>query len=128
MEKNHASRNASLSAPLNALDWTDILTRLQSLATSELARSRLRDLKPLASAEEARRSFRSIEEAQAILAYGERPFMESLDLFSTWFQRLKREAVLTTLELRDASVSKWWRFLKWCGRFSRPGFRHSSSA
>ena len=27
--------------------------------------------------------------------------MESLDLFSTWYQRLKREAVLTTLELRD---------------------------
>src|SRR5690606_19830206 len=27
--------------------------------------------------------------------------MESLDLFPTWYTRLKREAVLTTLELRD---------------------------
>lgn len=36
-----------------------------------------------------------------MLSFGERPFMESLDLFPTWYTRLKREAVLTTLELRD---------------------------
>ena len=87
---------------LAPLDWREILDRLQSLATSEPARARLRETKPLASAANAIRSFHAIEEAQTVLAYGERPFMESLDLFSTWFQRLKREAVLTTLELRDA--------------------------
>ncbi|RYZ71290.1 MAG: hypothetical protein EOP05_12220 [Proteobacteria bacterium] len=87
---------------LQALDWREILERLQSLATSEPARARLRETKPLANPAEAVRSFRSIEEAQAVLEHGERPFMESLDLYSTWFQRLKREAVLQTLELRDA--------------------------
>lgn len=86
---------------LNALDWQEILNRLQALATSEPARARLREISPLPSPEEAVRSFRAIEEAQAVLSYGERPFMESLDLFPTWHSRLKREAVLTTLELRD---------------------------
>lgn len=87
---------------LASLDWREILERLQSLATSEPARVRLRETKPLGSASEAVKSFHSIEEAQSVLAYGERPFMESLDLYPSWFQRLKREAVLTTLELRDS--------------------------
>jgi DNA mismatch repair protein MutS2 len=87
---------------LAALDWREILERLQSLATSEPARAKLNDTKPLESVQDAVKSFHAIEEAQGVLAYGERPFMESLDLYSTWFQRLKREAVLTTLELRDA--------------------------
>jgi DNA mismatch repair protein MutS2 len=86
---------------LHAIDWREILERLQALATSEPARTRLRELAPLSSPGEARTSFRAIEEAANVLAHGERPFMESLDLFSTWFQRLKREAVLTTQELRD---------------------------
>ena len=78
-----------------------ILEKLQSLATSEPARSRLAQLRPLKTPSEARESFEATIEAQNVLAYGERPYMESLDLFSTWYQRLKREAVLTTLELRD---------------------------
>jgi DNA mismatch repair protein MutS2 len=86
---------------LNSLDWLEVLNRLQCLATSEPARERLRTLAPLASAEEAQKSFQATLEAQTVLALGERPFMESLDLFGTWIQRLKREAVLTTLELRD---------------------------
>ena len=86
---------------MNPLDWQQILSKLESLATSEPARARLRETAPLKSPTEATASFRAIEEAQSVLSYGERPFMESLDLYSTWFQRLKREAVLTTLELRD---------------------------
>ena len=86
---------------LKALDWLSILAKLQSLATSEPVRIRLSELGPLTSPEKAIESFQAIEEAQSVLAHGERPFMESLDLFSTWFQRLKREAVLQTLELRD---------------------------
>jgi DNA mismatch repair protein MutS2 len=86
---------------LSSLDWREILLKLEQLATSEPARSRLRETAPLFSPDEAQQSFRAIGEAQAVLAYGERPFMESLDLFPTWFQRLKREAVLQTLELRD---------------------------
>jgi len=89
------------STSLNSLDWLEVLNRLQSLATSEPGRARLRALEPLGSSSEAQKSFQATLEAQSILALGERPFMESLDLFSTWYQRLKREAVLTTLELRD---------------------------
>lgn len=87
---------------LQALDWREILNRLEALATSEPARTLLRSTAPLESANEATKSFRAIEEAQNVLSFGERPFMESLDLYSTWFQRLKRDAVLQTLELRDA--------------------------
>lgn len=89
------------NSSLAALDWDEILNRLQALATSEPARTRLRDLKPLPTPSDAQESFRAVSEAQSILAFGERPFMESLDLYTTWFQRLKREATLTTLELRD---------------------------
>ncbi|HVK62530.1 MAG TPA: hypothetical protein VM432_13310, partial [Bdellovibrionales bacterium] len=86
---------------LTALDWREILEKLQSLATSEPARAQLRETSALTGPEAATKSFRSIEEAQNVLAHGERPFMESLDLYNTWFQRIKRDAVLTTLELRD---------------------------
>jgi DNA mismatch repair protein MutS2 len=94
------SKNLSLSSQ-GSLDWLEIITRLEKLATSEPARLKLRALAPLDTPEQALTSFRAIQEAQAVLALGERPFMESLDLFATWFQRLKREAVLQTLELRD---------------------------
>jgi DNA mismatch repair protein MutS2 len=86
---------------LQALDWNEILTRLESFATSEIARARLRALEPLATPELARQSFLEIAEAQGLLSHGERPYMESLDLYSTWFQRLKREGTLQTLELKD---------------------------
>lgn len=95
---NNSSANR---ASLAALDWIEIINRLQALATSEPGKAMLRDLKPLANAREAQLSFSAIAEAQSILSYGERPFMESLDLYTTWYQRLKREATLTTLELRD---------------------------
>lgn len=98
---NQGTTKRQKADDLGALDWQEILGRLEALATSEPARTRLRGLSPLESPDEARASFRSIEEAQNVLAHGERPFMESLDLYSTWFNRLKREAVLTTLELRD---------------------------
>lgn len=86
---------------LNSLDWQQIISKLQALATSEPARRQLMAISPFEKPAAAERSFQQIAEARSILSYGERPFMESLDLFSTWYQRLKREGVLTTLELRD---------------------------
>ncbi len=83
------------------LDWNEILEQLAKLATSDLVRNRLRDIEPLASLEEAMQSFREISEAQHLLSFGERPFMESLDLYPNWHQRLKRNGVLQTLELKD---------------------------
>lgn len=86
---------------LKALDWREILERLQSLATSEPARTQLLAIRPLRTRDEAQASFSAIQEAQTVLSFGERPFMESLDLYPTWHTRLKRQAVLTTIELRD---------------------------
>ncbi|MDX9731282.1 MAG: endonuclease MutS2, partial [Bdellovibrionales bacterium] len=84
-----------------AIDWREIVTRMESLATSEPGRTAIRSIQPLASAQEATASFRDIQNAREVLMMGERPFAESLDLFSTWHSRLKRDAVLQTLELRD---------------------------
>ncbi|HEX4924470.1 MAG TPA: endonuclease MutS2, partial [Bdellovibrionales bacterium] len=86
---------------LRHIDWPEILSHLETLASSELARESLRRLGPLKTPEEALRSFDEIEEAQLILNMGRRPQMESLDLFNTWYERLKRQGVLKPLELKD---------------------------
>ncbi len=83
------------------LDWDEILNRLSDLATSQGAREKLHALRPLTGPEEARASFAEIHEAMEILALGRRPFMESLDLYSIWHQRLSKGATLKTLELKD---------------------------
>lgn len=84
-----------------AIDWREIVARLEALATSEPGRTQLRSIDAAVSAEEALASFDRIEEAREVLSLGERPYAESLDLFSTWHSRLKRDAVLQTIELRD---------------------------
>ncbi len=83
------------------LDWTEILEQLEKFATSDFVRAQLREIKPLSTPELALQSFREISEAQSILSFGERPFMESLDLYPNWHSRLKRNGVLQTLELKD---------------------------
>lgn len=83
------------------LDWDEILSRLASFATSQLARERLQGLDALGSAEEAENSFLEITEAVHVLTLGARPFMESTDLYTIWQQRLSKGGTLKTLELRD---------------------------
>src|SRR5690606_22329743 len=83
------------------IDWQQILQRLEALATSAVGRERIHVLAPLKAPEEAARSFNDIFEAQRILKRGHRPFMESLDLYPVWYQRLSKEAVLKPLELKD---------------------------
>ncbi|MGE0526701.1 MAG: Smr/MutS family protein [Bdellovibrionales bacterium] len=83
------------------LDWDDILKRLSDLATSQVARERLRRLEPLKDPNAARESFIEIRDAVQILALGRRPFMESLDLYPLWQQRLTKGATLKTLEHKD---------------------------
>ncbi|MCX7978468.1 MAG: Smr/MutS family protein [Bdellovibrionaceae bacterium] len=84
-----------------ALDWSEILRRIRDLATSETARSRIERTTALASPQEAQKSFSEIVDASRIITRGVRPYAQSLDLFSTWFLRLKRNAVLKTAEIRD---------------------------
>ena len=83
------------------IDWEGVLERLESYATSTLVKERLRKTTPLKNADEARKSFQEIGEAQSILRDGKRAFMESLDLFKIWHQRIERKAVLQTIELKD---------------------------
>ncbi len=86
---------------LNHLDWQEILRHLQTYATSGVARMHLSQLQTKASAEAAHTSMRQILEAAQVVHLGTRPFMESLDLFEPWYNRIKRNAVLKTLEIKD---------------------------
>lgn len=83
------------------LDWNEVLEKLKSFATSELGRVALSELVPLAKPELAQKSFYEIESASQIILGGIRPHMESLDLYDIWISRLRKKAVLKTLELKD---------------------------
>ncbi len=86
---------------LVALDWNEILERIKSHATSEVAKESILDMGPLATAELALASFQEISHATEVLNQGIRPFMQSLDLYPTWFSRLQKRAVLKNLEIKD---------------------------
>ncbi len=86
---------------LDRLDWPEIIAKLSSFATSDAAKEKLLKLSPLPNERAAEDSFSSIQKACQVLSRGSRPFMESLNLFSIWSQRLQKEATLKTLELRD---------------------------
>lgn len=86
---------------LKNLDWPEILERLAGFATSQVAKEQLRQLRPLKNSGEALTSFQRIEEISVVLKAGRRPFMESLDLYPLWHQRLSKDAVLKPIELRD---------------------------
>jgi len=86
---------------LQHLDWPILLKNLEGFATSESAREGIRNLSPLSSTMEALKSFEEIEEARIIVASGKRPSLEGLDLFNTWFDRVKKSAVLKTIEIKD---------------------------
>lgn len=83
------------------LDWFEIIERLKNFSTSESAKNTLEALSPLSSASLAEKSFYDIESATFVIQAGVRPHMESLDLFEPWISRLKKNAVLKTLELKD---------------------------
>jgi DNA mismatch repair protein MutS2 len=86
---------------LIALDWTEILEKIEGFATSEAGKNKIQALKALNGPAEAQASFTEITEAAAVLGQGLRPFMQSLDLYVTWFPRLKKNAVLKNLEIKD---------------------------
>ena len=77
------------------------MNKLSSYATCELAKESIQEIAPLNSVEEAQESFKEIFAAQLVISMGQRPFLESLDLFRPWYARLEKEAILTTLELKD---------------------------
>lgn len=86
---------------LAVLDWIDILEKIKLHATSEAGREAIAEIKPLESAELALQSFKEIAEATEVLNQGIRPFAQSLDHYHSWILRLKKKAVLKTLEIKD---------------------------
>ncbi len=86
---------------LENLDWQKIIRHLSSYATSGAAKDILLKTQPLENAPAALAHFQVIVHAQSLLAHGERPFMESLDLYHSWFQRIEKQAQLKPLELKD---------------------------
>ncbi len=83
------------------IDWDKTLSHLIEFATSSEGKDLLKKTLPLSKVEEALKSFKIISEAQGILLKGQRPYMESLDLYHSWYHRLEKNAVLKTLELKD---------------------------
>jgi DNA mismatch repair protein MutS2 len=83
------------------LDWSEILEKIKSYTTCESARDVVNETKPLKSSTDAERSFYEIECAAAIISTGVRPHMQSLDLFELWISRLRKKAVVKTIELKD---------------------------
>lgn len=86
---------------LVALDWIEILEKIRSHATSETGRETVMLTQPLATEAEALASFHEIANATEVLNQGVRPFMQSLDLYGTWITRLKKNAALKVLEIKD---------------------------
>lgn len=86
---------------LVVLDWIEILEKIRSHATSEAGREAVMEISPLPTPQAAHKSFAEIANATEVLNQGVRPFMQSLDLYSTWIARLKKNAVLKTLEIKD---------------------------
>lgn len=83
------------------LDWSEILKTIQSFATSGTARHSLLELEVRSGPEAALKHQKKIFDGVEILSSGTRPFMESLDLYEPWYSRIKRKAVLKTLEIKD---------------------------
>jgi DNA mismatch repair protein MutS2 len=86
---------------LVSIDWDQTLGHLVGFATSGAGKELLKKTAPLTNKDEAIKSFATIAEAQTLLNTGQRPYMESLDLYQSWFMRLEKNAVLKTIELKD---------------------------
>jgi len=86
---------------LKNLDWFEILEKISGFATSEQAKNMMLLLKPLDNTDKAAKSFYEIECASQLISGGIRPHMESLDLFATWMTRVRKNAILKPLELKD---------------------------
>lgn len=85
----------------SSLDWDLILRKIKDCATSLAAQEKISQTKALKSADEARNQFVEIEAAFSVITSGVRPHMQSLDLFSNWIVRVRKNSVLKTLEIKD---------------------------
>lgn len=101
---NSLSQELEKVKSLANLDWEIIINYLEQSATCELAREILRQTEPFSTPEEALSRSYFICEAQNLLVRHSRPRMESLDFTSSWFDRLKKFAILKPLELKEVRL------------------------
>lgn len=85
----------------SALDWSEVIKHIQNFATSGSAKLEIASLAPEASEDQAQATVEKVFDAMSLINTGTRPFMESLDLFDPWHTRVKKKAVLKTLEIKD---------------------------
>ena len=83
------------------LDWQNIIEKLEGFATSLKAKELLQGTAPLPSPQEALQQFSETSHALELIQGGIRPHMLSIDGFKLWWERIRKNAVLKTLELRD---------------------------
>jgi DNA mismatch repair protein MutS2 len=83
------------------LDWFEIVKQFQANATASSTRIQIQDLQKFKTPDEALKMQSHILDAATVVKAGFRPFMESLDLFEPWYARIKKKAVLKTIELKD---------------------------
>lgn len=93
-----STQGKSISEPA---DWKEISELIHSFTTSGLARMPFKRLQLKENPEDSLAQVNDIFCAQEVLIGGIRPHMESLDLFEAWHSRLRKKAVLKTLELKD---------------------------
>lgn len=86
---------------LRPLDWDQVLGIVQNSATSGSAKLEIARLQAFDAPAAALARLDDVFDAMTLVAGGLRPHFESLDLFEPWWTRLKRKAVLKTIELRD---------------------------
>ncbi len=102
MESNlHHLNLATRNLEYKNLDWNELIERTASFATSDSAREEIRKTSHLDSAQSALDSVQKIIQASELVASGTRPHMESVDFFEVWHSRLRKNAVLKPLEIKD---------------------------
>lgn len=86
---------------IKPLDWHEIIKCIQQFATSGAARMQIGLTDRMSDQKTAESTIEQIFSAMEILNTGVRPFAESLDLFEPWHSRIKKKAILKTLDIKD---------------------------
>lgn len=84
-----------------ALDWQEVLEKISQFTTSQMIQAETLNILPFQSPLEAQQRFQEILDAQDLLSRGLRPQLSSIDLFSMWNLKVKKNVVLKPLELKD---------------------------
>jgi DNA mismatch repair protein MutS2 len=83
------------------LDWFDTLEKIKNYSSSLTAKELISKTVPFKSKADAQKQVLEIYEAKSVVSLDFRPTVDSLDLFFSWYERLKRKALLKTQEFQE---------------------------